>query len=55
MRFDLPTIGPKTIDGAIGAGLGGIAVVAKQTLLADPQQLIAAADKAGIFVTGLPA
>lgn len=55
LRFDLPTLGPKTIEGAIAAGLSGVAIVAGQTIVADPQIMIALADKAGVFVTGVPA
>jgi UDP-2,3-diacylglucosamine hydrolase len=53
LRYDLPTIGPRTIEGAAGAGLAGIAVAAGNTVVAEPQAMIAAADKAGLFVTGL--
>lgn len=52
-RFDLPSIGPKTIDGLIAAGLSGLAVVAGGTIVAEPQELIQKADRAGIFVVGL--
>jgi DUF1009 family protein len=55
LRFDLPTLGPRTIDGAAAAQLAGIAIVAGNTIVAEPQAMIAAADKAGLFVTGLPA
>jgi len=55
LRFDLPTIGAKTIDGAREAGLAGIAVAAGATQVADPQAVIAAADSAGLFVTGFSA
>jgi UDP-2,3-diacylglucosamine hydrolase len=54
LRFDLPTIGPRTVEGAARAGLAGIAVAAGNTLLADPQAMIEAADRAGLFVFGLP-
>jgi DUF1009 family protein len=54
-RFDLPSIGPRTIEGAARAGLAGIAVVAGSTIVAEPERLIAAADRANIFVVGLPA
>jgi DUF1009 family protein len=54
-RFDLPSIGPKTVEGVTRAGLAGIAVVAGSTIIAEPQQLIAAADRTKIFVTGVPA
>jgi hypothetical protein len=55
LRFDLPTIGPTTIDGARDAGLAGVAAVAGVTQIVDPQGVIAAADAAGLFVTGIPA
>ena len=55
LRFDLPTIGPRTVEGAVGAGLAGIAVAAGNTLLADPQAMIEMADRRGLFVIGVPA
>lgn len=55
LRFDLPAIGPRTIDGAAAAQLAGIAVVAGNTIVVEPQAVIEAADTAGLFVTGLPA
>ena len=54
-RFDLPSIGPKTIEGVIRAGLSGVAVVAGETVVAEPEALLVAADRANIFVIGLPA
>jgi UDP-2,3-diacylglucosamine hydrolase len=55
LRFDLPTVGLQTVEGAAAAGLAGIAIVAGNTIVAEPQAMIAAADAAGVFVTGLPA
>src|SRR5690242_2007632 len=55
LRFDLPTIGPRTVEGAAAAGLAGLAVAAGHTLLAEPEETIAAADRAGLFVTGVDA
>jgi DUF1009 family protein len=55
LRFDLPTVGPRTIEGAAAAQLAGIAIVAGNTIVVEPQIMIAAADAAGLFVTGLPA
>lgn len=55
LRFDLPTMGPQTVEGAAVAGLAGIAIVAGNTIVVDPQSVIEAADAAGLFVTGLPA
>ena len=54
LRFDLPTIGPRTVEGAAAAGLSGVAVVAGNTVVADAQAMIEAADAAGLFVTGQP-
>jgi UDP-2,3-diacylglucosamine hydrolase len=53
-RFDMPSIGPQTVEGAMRAGLSGIAVAAGETILAAPEELIAAADAANIFVIGAP-
>jgi DUF1009 family protein len=55
LRFDLPTVGPKTIEGADKAGLAGIAIIAGHTIAADSQSMIEAADRAGLFIQGLPA
>jgi UDP-2,3-diacylglucosamine hydrolase len=55
LRFDLPTIGPRTIEGAIKAQLAGVAIVAGNTIAVEPQTMIEAADSARLFVTGLPA
>jgi hypothetical protein len=53
-RADLPTIGPHTIAAAVAAGLCGIAVSAGSTVLIDRTAIIAAADRAGLFVVGVP-
>ena len=55
LRFDLPTLGPKTVEGLTAARLAGAGIVAGQSLIAEPQIMIAEADKAGVFVVGLPA
>jgi hypothetical protein len=55
LRFDLPTMGPRTIAGAAAAQLAGVAVIAGNTIVVEPQAMIEAADAAGLFVTGLPA
>jgi len=54
-RFDLPSIGPQTVEGAARAGLAGIAVAAGETVIAEPERLVGAADTAGLFVVGAPA
>src|ERR1700730_11054007 len=55
LRFDLPTVGPKTIEGAAKAGLAGIAIIAGYTIAAESQAMIEAADRQGLFIQGLPA
>ncbi|MEO6782273.1 MAG: UDP-2,3-diacylglucosamine diphosphatase LpxI [Bradyrhizobium sp.] len=55
LRFDLPTMGPRTVEGAAAARLAGIAIVAGHTVVADPQAMIEAADAKDLFVTGVPA
>jgi DUF1009 family protein len=53
-RYDLPSIGPDTVAKAAQAGLAGIAVVAGATIMAEPQRLIDAADRNGLFLVGRP-
>ena len=53
-RFDLPSIGPRTVAGVARAGLAGIAVVADKTIIADAESVVREADRAGIFVVGAP-
>ena len=53
-RFDLPSIGPRTVEGAARAGLAGIAVVAGATVIAEAEGLVSAADRAGIFIVSVP-
>jgi hypothetical protein len=52
-RFDLPSIGPRTIELVARAGLAGLAVAAGSTMVAEPEQAVAAADKEKIFVVGV--
>src|SRR4051794_34504065 len=54
LRFDLPAIGPRTVAEVAAAGLAGIAVAAGGSIVADPAETAAAADKAKIFVFGIP-
>lgn len=51
-RFDLPSIGKRTIEGVARAGLAGLAVLAGGTIVAEPQSIVESADRAGIFVVG---
>lgn len=52
-RFDLPSIGPTTVEGAARGGLAGIAVVAGETIMAEPSALASAADRVGLFIVGV--
>lgn len=52
-RFDLPAIGPQTVEGVARAGLAGLAVVAGQTIVAEPQAVAMAADRQKVFVVGV--
>jgi DUF1009 family protein len=52
-RFDLPAIGPRTVEEAARAGLAGIAVAAGSTIIAEPAAVALAADRAKIFVVGI--
>ena len=55
LRYDLPAVGPRTVEGAATAKLAGIAVIAGNTIVAEPQAMIAAADKASLFIVGAAA
>ena len=48
--MDLPTIGPRTVDGAISAGLRGLAFEANGTILLEREATIARAAAAGMFL-----
>jgi DUF1009 family protein len=52
-RADLPTIGPQTIRLAAETGLAGIAIEAGQCLIIERAEVVAAADRAGLFVIGV--
>jgi DUF1009 family protein len=51
-RIDLPVVGMRTIEGAVRAGLAGIAVEAHGALAVRRAEMIAEADKNGIFLYG---
>lgn len=54
IRVDLPAIGPDTVDQAEAAGLTGIAIAARGTLVLDRAEVIARADAAGIALWAEP-
>ena len=55
MRFDVPVIGPKTIEVMAEAKAAVIAVEAKRTLVVEPEATVAAADGQGVCVMAIPA
>jgi UDP-2,3-diacylglucosamine hydrolase len=52
-RFDLPSIGPRTIEGAARAGLAGVAVAAGSTIITEAAEVIAIAEREKMFVAGV--
>lgn len=52
-RADRPTIGPRTVALAAETGLRGIAVEAYSTIVLDRDEVVAAADRAGLFMIGI--
>ena len=52
-RFDLPSIGPRTVENVARAGLAGLAVTAGSTMIAEPDAVTAAADRERIFIVGV--
>ncbi len=52
-RADQPVIGPRTVALAAETGLRGIAVEAGATIVIDRDEVVRAADRAGLFVIGL--
>jgi DUF1009 family protein len=53
-RFDLPSVGTRTIEAAVAADLAGIAVEARGAVTADLNEMVRQADAAGLFVVGVP-
>lgn len=53
-RIDLPTIGPETVRRAAEAGLAGIAVAARQVLVAELDRTVDAANRQGLFLVAEP-
>ncbi len=53
MRFDVPTVGPTTIEKLYAAGAAGLVVEAHRTIMLRPQQMLKLAQKCRIAVLGL--
>jgi DUF1009 family protein len=54
MRFDVPVVGVATIEAMQAAGAVALSLDAERALLLDGQDVIAAADAAGITIVGRP-
>jgi DUF1009 family protein len=52
MRFDVPVIGRQTIDAMCAAGASALSVDAGKTLFVDGDDIVRAADAAGIVIVG---
>jgi DUF1009 family protein len=50
MRFDVPTVGPTTIENMRKAGGAVLAIEAGKTIFLDADETVAAADKAGVAI-----
>lgn len=53
LRVDMPTIGPRTVIMAARAGLGGIAVGARSTLVLDRDETLRQARQLGLFLASV--
>jgi DUF1009 family protein len=52
MRFDVPCVGPDTIQGLAASGAKCLAIEAGKTILIDKPQTIALADELGVCIVG---
>jgi DUF1009 family protein len=55
LRFDLPAVGPGTLEVAAEAGAVIVAIEAGQTLVLDREAVVEQANRAGIALVGVPA
>lgn len=55
MRFDVPGVGPSTVDSMIAAKAAVLAIEAHKTMVTDSDETIEKADRAGISIVGIPA
>ncbi len=53
-RLDMPTIGPRTVEGAARAGLAGVCIGADGVQVLERDACIAAADRAGLALWAVP-
>lgn len=52
LRFDLPAIGPQTIQTMVAAQASVLAIEAKRTVILDREEVVSRANKAGIAIIG---
>ena len=55
LRFDVPAVGPETINACQQAGVSVLALEAGKTLLLEREKLLAAAESAGVSIVGIEA
>lgn len=53
LRFDVPTVGVKTIEGLHAAGAGCLAISAGKVIIVDQPAVLAAADECGVAVVAV--
>lgn len=53
MRFDVPAIGPRTLDSLQAAGVQVLGIEAGRTLMLEPNRLVQEADRRGLVLVGL--
>jgi UDP-2,3-diacylglucosamine hydrolase len=53
LRFDVPAVGPTTVETCREAGIAVLALEAGRTLLLEKERFLSAADAAGLAVTGV--
>lgn len=53
MRFDVPAVGPQTVEVCAAAQIAVLALEAGKTLLLDKEELLAAAEAAGLVIVGV--
>lgn len=54
LRFDLPAVGPATIETMASVKASALAVEAGRSVMLDREAMLASADRAGIVIVGLP-
>ncbi len=54
-RIDLPVVGTETVNAVAQAGLAGLVLEAGAVILLEPEAVISAADRHGLFILGMKA